>query len=186
MSAACSPFEGALVRFRAREPGDIDVMHPWVNHTDIVRYNESRYPVGRERMRFRASPEFSPGFDHARFAVVARDDGRLVGDISLHVPAPEDRGGWVAIMMGERGRGFGTDAMRLICRVGFETMNLHRIELDVVASNARAVHVYEKVGFRHEGRRRACYFWGGKYEDYLIMGLLRDEYDAMRAAEATA
>jgi RimJ/RimL family protein N-acetyltransferase len=67
------------------------------------------------------------------------------------------------------------DAMRVVCRFGFEMMNLQRIELEVYADNARAVHVYEKVGFRLEGTRRHAVFKRGRYHDMHVMGLLEGE-----------
>src|SRR5437879_9941124 len=51
-------------------------------------------------------------------------------------------------------RGYGTDAVRTLCRFGFREMNLHRISLHVYDFNPRGVMVYEKVGFREEGRLR--------------------------------
>jgi len=54
-------------------------------------------------------------------------------------------------------------------------MNLHRIELEVFADNARAVHVYEKVGFHMEGTRRRAIFKFGRYQDLHVMGLLEEE-----------
>lgn len=65
--------------------------------------------------------------------------------------------------------------MRALCRFGFEIMNLHRIQLDVYAGNARAQHVYEKVGFRVEARKRQGIYKFGAYQDVLVMGLLQGE-----------
>ena len=50
--------------------------------------------------------------------------------------------------------GYGTDAVRTLCRFGFDHMNLHRITLFVNATNTQAIRAYEKAGFGHEGRLR--------------------------------
>ncbi|MBE0610648.1 MAG: GNAT family N-acetyltransferase, partial [Dehalococcoidia bacterium] len=68
-----------------------------------------------------------------------------------------------------------TDTMRTVCRFGFEMMNLHRIQLEVYANNARARHVYEKVGFVLEGCRRQALYKFGRYHDVLVMSLLEGE-----------
>ena len=47
-----------------------------------------------------------------------------------------------------------------------------RIELRVYARNARAIHVYEKLGFEREGLRRRAIFQDGEYQDDLLMALL--------------
>lgn len=170
-----SPTEGRLIRLRAREPADVPVMHAWTRDAETIRFNESRYPVSLEAMRPRAT--FGADYQHARFAVVQRATGDLVGDVALHTMGPEDRCGFFGLLIApaRRGEGFGTDATRTLCRFAFEVMNLHRLELDVVAANSRAWHVYEKAGFRLEGRRRACYFHRGRYEDFIMMGMLRGE-----------
>jgi RimJ/RimL family protein N-acetyltransferase len=55
-------------------------------------------------------------------------------------------------------------------------LNLHRVWLHVYEFNPRAVRVYEKVGFRHEGRLRQAIFHDGRYWDTLVMGLLHAEW----------
>jgi len=94
------------------------------------------------------------------------------------VESPENRCGVLGITIGDRrywDRGYGTDAMRVICRFGFDTMNLHRIELDVYGRNERARKVYARVGFVEEGRKREAVYKNGRYDDIVVMGLLRSE-----------
>ncbi len=73
-------------------------------------------------------------------------------------------------------QGLGCDVLESLLRFGFEEMNLHRICLRVFAENERAVHLYEKVGFRHEGCWRQAEFRHGRYHDLLWMSVLRDEW----------
>jgi len=54
----------------------------------------------------------------------------------------------------------------------FGPLGLHRVSLEVFAFNARAIHVYEKVGFRHEGRMRDALWWDGAPHDTLLMAAL--------------
>lgn len=72
-------------------------------------------------------------------------------------------------------RGFGTDAVRALCRFGFDEMNLQRIELHVHDTNPRGRRAYEKVGFKEEGRLRRAHFIDGAPVDVVVMGLLSDE-----------
>ena len=73
-------------------------------------------------------------------------------------------------------QGLGRDVMRTLLRFGFEQMNLHRTYLRVFAENQRAIHLYETVGFQHEGRWRHAEFRNGRYHDLLWMSVLRDEW----------
>jgi len=51
------------------------------------------------------------------------------------------------------------------------------VSLEVYAFNERAIHVYEKVGFRHEGRMRDALWWDGAPHDALLMSILTTEWD---------
>ena len=64
-----------------------------------------------------------------------------------------------------------------LVRHGFETLNLNRIWLYVFEDNPRAIHVYEKVGFKREGLLRQDRFHEGHYWDTILMSILREEWD---------
>jgi RimJ/RimL family protein N-acetyltransferase len=173
-----SPVEGKLVRLRAREPEDEPRYHRWLNDADVTEHLVMRYPVSHAFERQWLEDDGGPTYEKAGFAIETRVDGQHVGSITLRDGAPELRTAILGIFIGEKsswGGGYGTDAMRTICRFGFEVMNLHRIELDVYAENLRAVRVYEKVGFVAEACRRQANFQFGRYHDLLTMGLLEGE-----------
>lgn len=74
------------------------------------------------------------------------------------------------------GRGFGTEATRLVLGHAFDTVGLHRVELEVYRFNPRARHVYEKVGFVHEGTKRQALCWDGEWIDADLMAMLASEW----------
>jgi RimJ/RimL family protein N-acetyltransferase len=66
--------------------------------------------------------------------------------------------------------------VRTMLKFGFETLNLHRVELEVFAFNPRALRCYEKAGFKKEGTRRQVHFYEGRYHDAFYMGILQEEF----------
>ena len=76
------------------------------------------------------------------------------------------------------GKGYGSEATRLIVEYGFRTLNLHRIELEVYDFNPRAQHVYEKAGFVKEGVKRDVLLWDGKWQSAIVMSILETDYFA--------
>jgi len=173
-----SPFEGRLVRLRAREPEDESLLYQWFNDPEVTQFLSMRYPVSHRTEREFLESQNQPGYGNASFAVVKKADGVLIGGASLAETHPEMRSATLGIAIGDKAcwdGGYGTDTMRVLCRFGFEHMNLHRIELEVYALNERARHVYEKVGFRLEGCRRQAHFKYGRYMDGYMMGLLEGE-----------
>ena len=76
----------------------------------------------------------------------------------------------------QRGKGFGTDAMRVLLKIGFNFLNLHRIALNVFETNKAAIRVYEKVGFKKIGLHRETDFIDGGYVNDITMDILEDEW----------
>ena len=123
------------------------------------------------------------------FAIDVREaDGkgwRLIGSTGFHRVDWRSRSGELGIAIGDRtvwNRGIGTEATELLLRHGFETMNLHRVWLRVYANNARAIRVYEKVGFVREGCLRDGDYRKGRYRDVLLFSMLRSEWEGRRSA----
>lgn len=173
-----SPFQGKLVRLRAREPEDELLLYKWLNDPEVTEHLTVRYPVSHAAEREYIEHTHGVSYAIASFAVETLAEGRLIGGVSLEDTSPENRSATLGIALGDKtfwNGGYGTDTMRTICRFGFEMMNLHRIELDVYADNARARRVYENVGFATDGVRRDAVFKFGRYQDVVVMGLLEGE-----------
>ena len=117
--------------------------------------------------------------DELFFAIRAQESDAVIGFIGLFDLYPQHGDTLVAIALGEReywGKGYGTDAMRIMLRYAFRELNLSRVGLIVFEYNPRALRSYEKVGFILEGHVRKALLRDGKRWDYLYMGILREEW----------
>lgn len=126
--------------------------------------------------------------DRLDLAIVDPSTDRYVGEVVLK-GLDADNGSCefrIAIGPAAVGRGYGTDATRLILAHAFETVGVHRIGLEVYAFNPRARRVYEKVGFVREGTRRDALRWDGGWVDADIMAVLADEWAGHRGRPALA
>ena len=106
-------------------------------------------------------------------------DDRLIGECNLEVPSWPNRDAWVSIGLGlsaDWGKGYGTDAMRLLLRYAFGELNLERVSLAVYGFNPRAHRSYQKAGFKLEGRQREWLRRDDQRWDMVYMGILRDEW----------
>ncbi|MEV1018877.1 GNAT family protein [Streptomyces sp. NPDC050264] len=121
--------------------------------------------------------------DRLDLAVTDRATGELVGEVVLNDWEPRHRRCTFRTLIGPRGRGrgLGTEAVRLIVGHGFEVLGMHRIQLEAYADNERARHVYEKAGFVVEGVRRHVELRDGVWRDEVLMAVLADEWRAGRA-----
>jgi len=176
--------EGTLVNLRAPELTDVERDLAWINDREVTQFLNMRYPMSlaAEEAWLRDLVSRPMSHKHATFAIETKD-GRHIGNTDLFGVQPENRCATLGIMIGEKeywSKGYGTDAMRMLLRFGFEEMNLHRIELTVDARNERAQACYRKCGFVEEARLRQHRFTDGEFQDTLWMGILRDEWEARR------
>ncbi len=114
-----------------------------------------------------------------QFAIRTLVEDRLIGFVALGGIIWPHGDSFVGIGIGDRtywGKGYGTDAMRVLLRYAFTELNLHRLSLNVFSYNRRAIRSYEKVGFVVEGRQRQPLRRDGQYHDLIFMGVLRDEW----------
>ncbi|GAA2006516.1 GNAT family protein [Catenulispora subtropica] len=121
--------------------------------------------------------------DRVDLAIVENTTGRYVGEVVLNELDADNRScGFRITLMGPRvfGRGYGTEATRLVLSHAFDTVGVHRVELDVYAFNPRARHVYEKVGFVLEGTKRDALLWDGEWIDCHVMAMLRKDWRSTR------
>ncbi len=173
-----NPWQGKLVRLRVREPEDEPLLHSWFNDPDVTEHLTMRYPLSHKSEKEFIEAKYNPTYKEAEFGIETLADGCLIGGAGLFNTSPENRSAELGIAIGDKAfwdGGYGTDTMRTLCRFGFDMMNLHRIQLDVYEGNARAQHVYEKVGFQVEAVRRQAHYKFGHYMNVVVMGLLEGE-----------
>jgi RimJ/RimL family protein N-acetyltransferase len=175
-------FTGHLTRLAAVKPdADAGIIARWsrdshfwrLAHTDPA-YPETAPAIKREL-------EERP-IERLGFSIRTLADDRLIGLIGLYAFFWPCREASMGIQIGERdfwGRGYGTDALRVLLRYAFDELNLQRVSLSVLEGNERAVRSYEKCGFREEGRERRVWSYDGRRWDEIYMGLLREEWQGM-------
>jgi RimJ/RimL family protein N-acetyltransferase len=117
--------------------------------------------------------------DRLDFAITDAVTGEWAGELAINDWDADNHSCNVRIAVDAeyRDRGFGTEAMRLAVDHVFEHLPIHRLGLQVFAFNERAIAVYRKLGFVHEGVERAALFWDGEYHDAVSMSILRPDWD---------
>ena len=78
------------------------------------------------------------------------------------------------------GRGYVTEACRLLIDHLFKAYQYHRLELLSAPENEASVRIAQKCGFRAEGTLRQSFFINGRYQDVQVFSLLRPEWEAQR------
>lgn len=114
-----------------------------------------------------------------RLAICEDKTDLVIGAVYLLNIDWVNRNSEFAIWLGDensRGKGYGRLATELAIKHAFNDLNLHRIYLSVLATNHRAITLYENVGFKNEGLLRGSIFKDGSYKDVYVMSILNGEF----------
>jgi len=177
---------GERVRLRAAEKEDISAFLRWINDEQVTENLFLAAPMSRfEEEQWYDAMMQKPASEHVLVIEVIDDnpskDYRPIGTCQFHNLDWRNRSAEIGILIGEKNfwdHGYGTETMRLLLLHGFNTLNLHRIWLQVIAKNQRGIRAYEKAGFKYEGQYRDAHYQHGKYFDVHLMSVLRNEWQA--------
>ena len=151
---------GERVTLRPIEPGDREPLRAIRDEPEVIRF------WGRQTAEW-------PGDDETVEEWVVELDGELIGFVQFYEEPDEDyRYADVDILIAtaHHGQGLGSDAMRAVMGFLVEERGHHRITLTTRPHNERAIHVYEKLGFRRVGiTRRSERRDDGGWHDELLM-----------------
>jgi RimJ/RimL family protein N-acetyltransferase len=125
--------------------------------------------------------------DVLSLAAVRADTRELVGDVSLVWVSERHRQGEVGYLLhpAQRGRGYATEAVRALLRLGFEELGLHRIVGRLDGRNVGSARVLERLGMRREAQLVENELVKGQWTDELVYALLDREWAAQAAKPAS-
>ena len=87
-------------------------------------------------------------------------------DLSIIIPNPANQH-----------KGYGTEAIGIMLDMAFDKYDMNRVAIGVVGMNTNALSFYKKIGFKQEGIQEEGYFHNNKYSDFIMMRILRDEWE---------
>jgi diamine N-acetyltransferase len=175
---------GQHVVIRALERDDLKRLHELEQNHELVLLNREEWtPASLASMEHRFDKHL--GETPSWFVIAA--DGIVIGGIGLMQQSRIN--GTAALGIGifdpaYLGRGYGRDALQVFLGWAFQIQNWRKIWLSVLASNERAIRAYRAVGFVQEARLREHTIFNGRIDDEILMGLLREEWEARTNAHA--
>ncbi len=180
---------GKLTCLRARAAEDVEILHAEL-YEDVAVWTRADTRPWVPIPSGQASPYWVSGLaddqpaadpadtDSAVFSVVERATGGLAGEAVVWSFDLHNRSAHLGISLRPafRGRGFGVDVVRILCRYGFQLRGLHRLQLETLGDNHAMMAVAEKAGFTREGMTRGSSWVNGRFCDDVIFGLLAEEF----------
>ena len=169
--------EGDKVYLSPISTDDIDTFMNWVNDPEIIRFTGHYIKIISLLNEKEAIEKIAKEGNY--FSIVAQEDNKLLGICNFFRIDEINRSAEIGIMIGEKdnlGKGYGSEALNLLLKFGFESRNYNNISLRVMSFNERAIACYEKVGFKRQGLYREAIIRGNKKYDMIYMDILADEY----------
>ena len=161
--------------------GDIESFRLWRNEPHLRKYFRE-YREITDVMQKKWFEKITNDPNQVNFSIKDKTNQKLIGHCGLYYINWINRTGEFGIYVGDdkyRGGGFGSDALRHLCKYGFEDLNLNRIWCEVYSNNA-SLDMYRHIGFIDEGVMRKSYYNEGRYWDSYMLSMLREEYDVLR------
>jgi RimJ/RimL family protein N-acetyltransferase len=176
---------GERIRLRAVEREDVKRFCVWINDPEVTRHLTLNLPMSTadEENWFDSLSKRDQAEKPLVIEVRDGDGWKMIGNCGVFGIDPIAHLAELGIMIGEKdewNKGYGTETMSLLLRHCFETLNLNRVFLQVYAENVRGKRAYEKAGFMEEGRLREAVYKRGKYDDVIMMSVLRSEWIAQK------
>jgi RimJ/RimL family protein N-acetyltransferase len=182
------PIETARLTLRPFSPADVDDVLAYQSRPEVVRY---LYWETRDRAQVQEYLDGKLGMtalekegDGLVLAIVWREAGRVVGQINLEWLSQEHRQGEIGFIVNPdyQGRGLATEAARVIFRLGFDDLGLHRIMGRCDARNLASMGLMARLGMRQEAHFVHNEVFKGEWGDELIYAMLDDEWRTRQAA----
>jgi RimJ/RimL family protein N-acetyltransferase len=176
------PLETERLVLRPYGESDLDDLHRMHADEEVARYlyNDARTLEETRALLARkiAGAELNAEGDWMSAAVVARETGRIVGDLALHWVSEPHKTGEIGFIFDpeQQGRGYATEAARAFLRVAFDEFGFHRVIGRAEARNAASARVLEKLGMRCEAHLVENEWVKGEWQSELVYAMLESEW----------
>ncbi|MBU3194546.1 GNAT family N-acetyltransferase [Clostridium algidicarnis] len=167
-------YYGEKVCLRAYKEEDIEKVTSFVNDKELKKFYDTdvSFPITLwEEEKWVKSQKADKSGEY-NFAIEDIKTKMYIGGCNIQNVNWLTRVALVGIMIGDKdylGKGYGTDAMKVLMNFIFKDMNIHKIRLSTFSFNIRAQKSYEKCGFHVEGILKDEIFKDGKYYDEIVM-----------------
>lgn len=179
---------GERIMLREYKREDLEHIRKWVNDPEVVNNLSDifLYPHTQNQSESFLNMMLEGKSINKEFVIAVKDTEEYIGQIGYVNIDWKNRTAVLGIVIGReeyRNKGYGTEAIKLFQEFTFNRLNLHKLELTLHDYNQRGYRCYLKCGFKEEGRIRQNFFIDGKYTDTIHMGILRSEYEVLKAGK---
>ncbi|MEG1672552.1 MAG: GNAT family protein [Alistipes sp.] len=165
--------DGRICKLRAVELRDVETMYAWENDTALWSVSGTMTPFSRHTLeRFVEEQQFDIYQTRQLRLMIETHSGVVVGAIDLFEFDPQNGRAGVGILIHgveQRGRGYATDALTILCDYSYKVLSLHQLWCNVGSNNIASRALFSKVGFIEVGTKKEWHKGVTGYEDEILM-----------------
>ncbi|HET7628009.1 MAG TPA: GNAT family N-acetyltransferase [Bacillales bacterium] len=169
--------KGEQIRFQALSVDDAEAIHAYASNAEVSRFIGWNLMQALEDTRnfIQAMIKRESEGSHLYASIVKESTGEIVGTVMFFNFDREAKKAEVGYVLHQDhwGKGYGTEAVALMTRFGFESSKLHKLHAGVVDVNVGSARILEKNSYELEGRLKDHYFIEGRYYDALLYGKIQ-------------
>lgn len=175
---------GDKVKLTSLNEKDLVIVENWYNDVNFLRLYDiiSAFPKSEAQLLDMLNNKRNSSNSYI-FAVRNLEDNKLIGVTGFEEILWNNGVSTIFVGIGDkeyRGKGCGREALKLTMEFGFQELNFHRIQLNVLQYNNSAINLYESLGYKREGVYREFIHRDGKRYDMYLYGILREEWNKIR------
>lgn len=164
--------EGQLVRLRAMEPADVDLLYQWENDSEVWQYGNTRGYVSRHDLEMFIQHSDLDIYTTRQLRLMVDDQqtGRTIGCVDVFDYDPYHQHAYIAVLIEKQHQqlGYATDAVNTITDLCFEYWNMHCLCATTTSDNTPAQKLLQKCGFSFVGTRSQWTRVGSSFVDEVI------------------
>lgn len=164
---------GNSIHLRAPEFGDIPEMYKWENDPEVWRASHSIVPLSQfalEQYVLNYSDDLFTTRQMRLMIVMKENREQLLGAIDLFDYHPVHRRTGIGLLIKEnyRGKGYASEALELMLKYCFNTLNLHQVYCNISADNAISIRLFKTHGFEEAGIKKQWRYHDNIWIDELF------------------
>lgn len=168
--------KGDKVFLRALEPEDLDFVHTVENTEDFWEVSATQTPYSRFTIKKYLENAHRDIYEVKQYRLMVCDlEETQVGLIDIFDLEPKDRRAALGIVIAneaERGKGYGGEALSLVCNYCFKHLALHQVYANITANNEASRRLFERQGFVKVGVKKDWNFINGQFQDEILYQLI--------------
>ena len=170
--------KGTKIILREQRAEDAKFFAHWFNQPKIMFQCGFAEPTDEEKERTNILVNHKR--EDALWFTITDLEGNIIGETGLLRMFPAWRCTDLSIIIPDpkmQRKGYGSEAIRIMLDLAFRRYEMNRVSIGVVALNANALAFYKKIGFKEEGIQEQGYYYEGRFSDFVMMRILRQEWE---------